>query len=147
MKQFSLKVKINGQRPDFRVFKTFFFGDDFHNCDSDGDAFVVYSRDWTELYMRSRENGQWFDIQCIEKDNFIFKITSDTQENVCRIAYFLAEETKGVILNNENQIINHDDVILKMGNFDLKERLYLAEKSIWRKSSEDNPYPKLQKSE
>ncbi|ATA89153.1 hypothetical protein CAPN001_13090 [Capnocytophaga stomatis] len=145
MQQFSLKVQINEQRPDFRVFKAFFFGDDFHNCDSDGDASPVYSRNWTELYMRSRENKQWFDIQCIEKDNLIFEITSDTEENVYQIAYFLAKETNGTILNDENQIINKDNMFSKMGNFNLEERLHLAEKSIWRKSSKENPYPNLQK--
>lgn len=147
MEQFYLKVEIKEQRPDFRVFKAFFFGDDFHNCDSDGNASPVYSRDWTELYMRSRENNQWFDIQCIEKDNLTFKITSNTEENVYQIAYFLAKETKGVIINRKNQIIDANDVISRMGNFNLEERLLLAEKSIWRKSSKGNPFPNIQKIE
>lgn len=64
-----------------------------------------------------------------------------------QIAYFLAKETKGVIINSKNQIIDANDVISRMGNFNLEEKLLLAEKSIWRKSSKGNPFPNIQKIE
>ena len=50
-----LKVKVKSERPDFRVFACYFFGNDFHSYDSDGNSFPVTSRNWTELYMGSRE--------------------------------------------------------------------------------------------
>ena len=144
--RFSIKVNVNSERPDFRVFGTYFFGDDFHNFDSEGNSFPVSSREWTELYMKSRQNKDlWFDIGWINKEStLILEVTSDKIENVNIIAYFLAKETNGEIFDGTDKPISLDTLKNKMGNFDLKARLLLAEQSIWRKSSETNQYPNLE---
>jgi hypothetical protein len=144
--RFSIKVNVNSERPDFRVFGTYFFGDDFHNFDSEGNSFPVSSREWTELYMKSRQNKDlWFDIGWINKvSTLILEVTSDKIENVNIIAYFLAKETNGEIFDDTDKPISLDTLKNKMGNFDLKARLLLAEQSIWRKSSETNQYPNLE---
>ncbi|NDV60548.1 hypothetical protein [Bacteroides sp. 519] len=141
-----LKVKINSKRPDFRVFGTYFFGDDFHNYDSEGNSFPVSSREWTELYMCSRQiKDLWFDISWINKDDTsILEVTSNKIENVYIIAYFLAKETNGEVFDNTDKSVPLETLKLKMGDFELERRLQLAEQSIWRKSSETNPYPNLE---
>lgn len=142
---FSLKVKVDAERPDFRVFGCYFFGDDFHEYDSEGDSFPVSSRKWTELYMCSREHKNlWFDICWVEKDDkTILKTTSDKIETVNIIAYFLAKETNGTVFDEKNNPVILESLMKNMGNFELESRLLLAEKSIWRKSSEANHYPNL----
>ena len=55
--RFDIKVKINSERPDFRVFASYFFGDDLYNYDSDGNSIPITSKNWTELYMTSRQNS------------------------------------------------------------------------------------------
>lgn len=144
--KFSLKVTVNSERPDFRVFGTYFFGDDFYSFDSEGNSFPVSSREWTELYMKSRQNKDlWFDIGWINKENTsILEVTSDKIENVNIIAYFLAKETNGEIFDDTDKPISLEVLKNKMGNFDLKANLLLAEESIWRKSSEINQYPNLE---
>jgi hypothetical protein len=54
--KFSIKVKVNAERPDFRVFGAYFLGDDFHSYDSEGNSFPVSSGAWTELYMSSHDD-------------------------------------------------------------------------------------------
>ncbi len=145
MKKFSLKVKINSERPDYRVFGAFFFGEDLHNYDGDGNSYPVWSRNWTELYMCSRENGQSFDISPDNEEETILKITAERQEDVNALAYFLAKETNGEILDADNQIIDAETLKSQLGDFDLENRLRLAKESIWRQTSAENPYPNLKK--
>lgn len=138
------KVKVNSERPDFRIFATYFFGDDLYNYDSDGNSIPVTSKNWTELYMRSRQNNDlYFEIWKTNDNPLIFEVTSEKIETANIIAYFLARETKGEILDEKGSIIPMENLIEKMGGFNLIERLKLADKSIWRKATEENPYPNL----
>ncbi|HKO77913.1 MAG TPA: hypothetical protein VJU52_11875 [Flavobacterium sp.] len=142
--RFDIKVKINSERPDFRVFASYFFGDDLYNYDSNGNSIPVTSRNWTELYMTSRQNSNLsFEIRPTDEDPLILEVSSEKAENANIIAYFLARETKGEILKDSNEIISLSSLIEKMGDFNLQERLSLADKSIWRKTTEANPYPNL----
>ncbi len=144
IEEFKLYVEVNYERPDFRVFASYFFGDDLHNYDSDGNSYVVTSRLWTELYMSSRElNNLWFDIYPV-KDRTL-QVKSCNEENVYRVAYFLAKETNGKVTTENDRPIFFEEMIKKMGDFNLERRLEIAEKSIWRKSSFENPYPNLTK--
>ena len=146
MEKFSIQVKINSDRPDFRIFSAYFFGDDFYDYDSDGNSFTVTSRNWTELYMCCRKNSElWFDISRIKSEPLILEVTGQTEQIVNSIAYFLASETNGKILSEE-KIQPIEILINKMGDFDLQERLSLSKKSVWRKATEENPYPNLTKS-
>jgi len=45
------KVKIENERLDFRVFIDLLYGQN-KNIDSDGDSNPVYSRNWTDLYVK-----------------------------------------------------------------------------------------------
>lgn len=139
-----IKVKVNSERPDFRVFATYFFGDNLYNYDSEGDSIPVTSKDWSELYMCSRQDKDLcFDILKTNDNPLIFEVSSEKSETANIIAYFLARETMGEILNEENNIIPMDNLIEKMGTFNLIERLKLADNSIWKKATEENPYPNL----
>ncbi len=141
-KEFKLYVEVNAERPDFRVFVGYFFGDDLHNYDSDGNSYPVTSRLWTELYMSSREvDNLWFDIYQV-KDRTL-QVKSCNEENVYRVAYFLAKETNGKVTTENDEPISLEKMVEKMGNFNLEERLKIAEKSVWRKSSFENLYPNL----
>jgi hypothetical protein len=140
----SINVKINSERPDFRIFGTYFFGNDLYDYDSDGNSIPVTSKNWTKLYMCCRENSNmWFEIEKINDAPCIFKVTSDTEQFTCRIAYFLAIETQGEILTDNYDKQNLSELTEKMGNFDLNAHLLLAKNSIWRKATENNPYPNL----
>jgi hypothetical protein len=139
-----IKVKVNTDRPDFRVFATYLFGDDLHNYDSDGNSIPVTSKNWTELYMCSRQNNELcFEIWKTSENPLIFEVSAEKIEIANIIAYFLARETNGEDLDKESNSIPLEYLIEKMGNFNLKERLKLADKSIWRKATEENPYPNL----
>ena len=139
-----IKVKVNSERPDFRVFASYFFGEDLHSYDSEGDSFPVTSKKWTELYMGSRQESNLnFEICAISENPLVLVVSSKEPENAYRIAYFLARETNGEILDENNGIIPLRNLIKKMGNFNLQERLLLADQSIWRRATEENPYPNL----
>jgi hypothetical protein len=140
--EFELRVKVKGERPDFRVFAIYFFGDERHSYDSDGDSIPVSSRTWTELYMGSRQSpGLSFEIWPSSVDPLVLTVRSEIRENAYRVAYFLARETYGDILNEINKPVDLDHVIDRMGHFDLEARLVLADNCIWRLASDENPYP------
>ncbi len=140
----NIKVKVNLERPDCRVFATYFFGDDLYNYDSEGNSIPVTSKNWTELYMRSRQNKDLcFEIWKTNDNPLIFEVSSEKIETANIIAWFLARETRGEILDEENNIIPMENLEEKMGGFNLAERLKLADESIWRTATEENPYPNL----
>jgi hypothetical protein len=91
----STKVKVHTERPDFRVFATYFFGDDAYDYDSDGNSIPVTSKHWTELYMCSRaDKSLSFEIWKINENPLILEVSSEKVEITNIIAYFLARETK-----------------------------------------------------
>jgi len=144
--KFKVRVKINSERPDFRLFATYLFGDDLHSYDSDGDSYPVNSRVWTELYMTSRQNAELgFAIEKENNEPLIFVVSSDREDITNAVSYFLARETTGEILDDNNRSYPFDILKNKVGNFNLDERLKLADESIWRQSSDKNPYPNLAK--
>ncbi|MDO1451958.1 hypothetical protein Q0590_37160 [Rhodocytophaga aerolata] len=136
---------INGPRPDFRLVESFLWSD-FHNTDTDGNSYNPASRDWTELYIASRENkDEVIDINPINNNPLILEIKASNEILGNRVAYFLAKETLGqVIYKEETDLTDADFLLDKLGsNFNLQEALERAERSIWRKSTLENPYPNL----
>ncbi len=131
-----IEVQINSERPDFRLFWIFLWGEN-HNIDSDGDSWNPASREWSELYMSSREiDNETFDIGKINDDPLVFEVLSNNRDILNRITYFLKRETKGITKDTDETLIQN------MGKgFNLEEALERADKSIWRESSLDNPYP------
>lgn len=145
MEKIILKVKTATEKPDFRVFNAFFFGDDFHNNDSEGDCKEVWDRHWTELYKRCRQDtSKWFDISpANNSDKSILEVSAGEEKDVYAVAYFLAKETQGEVLDIDHNPIALEALTQKIGDFPLQERLALADKSIWQLSSEENPYPNV----
>ncbi len=135
--EYKLLVEVYAERPDFRVFADYFFGTN-HDFDSDGNSYIPTSRLWTELYMRSREvKNLWFDIYQV-RDRTL-QVTSCNEENVYRIAYFLAKETNGKVTTEKDEPIDLEAMPEKMGDFDLEKQLQIAENSVCRNSSFENP--------
>ncbi|QHT70253.1 hypothetical protein GXP67_28190 [Rhodocytophaga rosea] len=145
MLTYKIKVLINGPRPDFRLLKSFIWSD-FHNIDSDGNSFNPASRDWTELYIASRENkNEVIDINPININPLILEIKASSEILGNKAAYFLAKETSGQVMYQEETRLNDADFLLdKLGiDFNIQDALEMSKRSVWRKSSLENPYPNL----
>lgn len=142
-----INVSVNSDRPDFRVFGTFLFGEEDHNYDSEGDSDVVYSRVWTQLYMSSRETELCFSIDKRTDDPLVFEVTSKQESTMYAVAYFLARETYGEVMEKDGNILLLSEVAQLTESFNLKHHLELADHSIWRTTSEENPHPELPESE
>lgn len=144
---YKIDVLVNSDRPDFRVFGTFLFGEEDHKYDSEGDSYEVYSRVWTELYMSSREVELGFSIHKISDDPLTFEVSSAQENIMYAVAYFLARETSGEVVEKDGVILLFSELAELTGDFPLNRRLAIADQSIWRTTSEENPYPELPKSE
>jgi len=143
VKEYIVQVLINGDRPDFRVFSVYLWGDDY-NFDSDGDSYNPASRTWSWLYMASRVVSGYFEISQVPEQSLIFEVRSAYENIVNRAALFLAKETNGQIVHIDNTLLPYQFLSDKLGSdFDLQEALRRADKSIWRQSTLDNPYPNL----
>jgi hypothetical protein len=139
---YKLRVIVNGDLPDFRLFSVYLWGED-HSYDSDGDSYNPASRTWTALYMGSREVSENFEMVQTEEHSAIFEVTSSDEFMVNRAALFLAKETNGQIAGPDDLLHSYHFLTDKLGDFDLRQALERAEKSVWRKSTLDNPYPNL----
>lgn len=140
-------LKTSKNRPDYRLVNTWLWYE-HHNFDSDGNSYNPASRDWTELYMSSRQNSnETIEIYPISEDPLILQISGTTNEMVSRTAYFLGLETNGQLFKDEELLnnIKLEDLKLQIGNFDIEKAIERTNESIWRKSSLDNPYPNLTK--
>lgn len=141
---YKITVLINSSLPDYRLFIDFMWGEG-HNIDSDGDSDNPASRNWTYLYMKSREiENEVFSIDQTVKNSLVYEVTSSNEVIAKRAAYFLAKETNGKIDYND-KMFQIDLFEHELGNdFDLTKALQRAAISVWRKSSLENPYPNLQ---
>lgn len=140
---YKVSITINSGRPDFRVIIAFLWGD-FHNVDSDGDSYNPASTTWTELYMSDRESENCsFELSAISQDPLIFEISSENECLANKVAFFLARETQGNVINNDN-LRAYETLASRLGdNFNLSKALDRADRSVWRNSSLWNPYPNL----
>jgi hypothetical protein len=143
IEEYMVKVLINGDRPDFRVFSVYLWGND-HSFDSDGDSYNPASRSWTWLRMSSRVVSGNFEINQVSEYPLIFEVRSSYEDIINRVALFLAKETNGQIVNVDNTLLPYHFLSDKLGiDFDLAEALKRADLSIWRQSTLENPYPNL----
>jgi hypothetical protein len=141
-----LFLKVNSDRPDFRIIKVFIWGEK-HNTDSDGDSYNPASRTWTQLYIGSREvKGQSIDICPLTSDPLIMKIQSPDKELAKQVTLFLSEETNGEIFADEalRTRLTNDEIKRNINVKDYNQRKLRTKNSIWRQSTLDNPYPNLQ---
>ena len=142
--EYKIKVLVNSDRPDFRLFWIFLWGED-HSIDSDGDSYNPASRTWTWLYMSSRElKNQHFEINQVDENSLTFEVVSENEFLAKRVAFFLSKETNGNICWEDNNIYGFDFLADKLGDdFNLASALRRAYNSIWRKATLENPYPNL----
>lgn len=140
-----LTVMVNDNRPDFRVFWSFLWGDD-HDIDSDGDSYNPASRTWTFLTMASREiSNTRFEIIASRKNSSLFTVCSKNEWITRRVAYFLARETQGTIFQ-EGNLVDPAELAHQLGDdFNLNEALHRADSCIWRQSTLENKYPNRDK--
>jgi hypothetical protein len=143
-KEYSIRIRVNSDRPDFRLFNFFLWGEN-HRFDSEGDSYNPASRTWTSLYMGSREHeGEYFEIAMDSEEPLIFRVTSPIFAIANRVALFLAIETRGSVIDQENKLLPYDSLENDLGgDFYLSEALERAQNSIWRRSTLENPYPNL----
>jgi hypothetical protein len=140
-----LYLRVKGNRPDFRIVKTFIWGE-LHKTDSDGDSNNPASRTWTELYIASREvKNEYVDIYPVTTEPLVLKIQSPDIELTKQVTLFLAEETAGDIFADETLSILLTKVEL-MPSIDFNEYRIRKERtkdSVWRQSTLENPYPNI----
>lgn len=140
-------VRIDGPMPDYRTVISFLWSD-LHNVDSDGDSHNPASREWTELYLRDRENEEdVVEIVPVESESGILRIVSPYRAMSLGVAYFLVHWASGKILDAETKAhLNEKAVIDELEvSFDLLKRIERAEQSIWNQSTLEEPYPNLKK--
>jgi hypothetical protein len=136
-------VKIEGNRPDFRMLAAFLWGD-FHNINSDGNANNPASREWTELTLQNRESPfERVDINPIKTDPLVLKVKSNRRDIAARTAYILAKETNGMVADElESEYKHYRFLISETGDdFNLQDALSRFENSIFAKTTLENPYP------
>ena len=136
-------IEISNERPDFRLVATWLWNGP-HDIDSDGNSDNPASRQWTELYLCSRQNSdEMIDISPVSENPLILRVNGSTSEMVSRAAYFLAVETNGQLFTDEalSNSIGLEDLKLQVGNFDIENAMKRTRESRWRKSSIDKPYP------
>jgi hypothetical protein len=139
-----LRILVNGNRPDFRIFSVFLWGGG-HSVDSDGDSYNPASRSWTWLHMSSRViSGEYFEINQISEQPLIFEVRSPNESIANRVALFLARESTGHIIGIDGSLQPYESLIDKLGHsFDLPKAFERADQSIWRQSTLEKPYPNL----
>ena len=134
------RVRVTGDRPDFRVFIGLLYAD-MHDVDTDGNSIPVYSREWTSLYMKDRESEEpYIEIERAEDERF-FEIESASPRLEELAALYLCEFC-GDLIEANGQRLSSDAV-------DSLDSEYAADlergrASIWHQSSERVPYPNLE---
>lgn len=133
-------VKIDRERPDFRVFIDLLFGRGW-NVDTEGNSHPVNSRTWTSLYIADRTRSEPpVTIEASEGDPCLFQVDSASArlEELAALYLFLCSGFA---------------IVAPEGTLDAAQRLALqtnysveiqrAAEALWHQSSDSNPYPNL----
>lgn len=132
------KVKIIGDRPDFRVFIDLLYGID-RNVDTEGNSNPVNSRKWTDLYIKDRESEDpYVEIVISEDDESFFEVDSKSEYLEELASLYLLEYCGSEIKKGDYQLSKND--IDDLNNKYLKQ-LNRARESVWHSSNDENPYP------
>jgi hypothetical protein len=131
-------VEISKERPDFRVFIDLLYGFG-RNIDSEGNSNPVYSRAWTELYIKDRESDDAaVEIFSTQEQPSIFTVSSSS----CRLeelaALYLFLTCGKSIVGADSKPVNISELKNKYS-----AELVRAANAVWHKSSPDLPYPNL----
>jgi len=132
------KVKVKSKRPDFRVFIDLLYGHN-HNVDTDGDAYPVYSKNWKELFIASREKlNSSIEIIANDQNQELFEISSLEEDLELIGALYLYEYCGSSIIKDDKELSLES--INNLRNKFLIE-LERGRKSIWHESNVNNPFP------
>lgn len=131
-------VKIDRPRPDFRVFIDLLFGPG-RNVDTDGDADIVWSRDWRELYIKDRESdAPPLEIYAAPESPSQFEIKSE-DPRLAELAAVYLHVYCGHTIEYGGASLSRNEVEALQKPY--QQELKRANASIWHESSEKNPFP------
>lgn len=138
-------ISIYKQRPDFRLVIAFLWHDG-QNVDTEGDSYNPASRDWTELYIKNREQpDEIVNISPHRSSPLILIVESNLEYLAARVAYFLAVVTDGRVATDQNGEFAPSEILLsRIGDFDVDAALQRVAKSPFSSPTRDNPYPNLE---
>jgi hypothetical protein len=134
-------VRIDRERPDFRVFIDLLYGPN-RNVDTDGDSNPVSSRTWSFLYVADRESDDpSVEIHASEANSaeFVVESGSSVLEELAALYLFL---TCGESISSQDQAIDLAEIAALRDKY--RVELGRAGASIWHQSSAERPYPNLQ---
>lgn len=130
-------VTVVSDRPDFRCFLDLLYGPG-REVDSDGDANPVYSRSWTFLYARAREN----EAPCVEifasgAGDGAFTIQSDSArlEELAALYLFL---TSGDAISCSGQPLDQAAIERLCETYSVE--LGRADDSVWHETYRSSQY-------
>lgn len=130
-----LNVRVNSARPDFRTFLHLAYGIEA-NVDTDGDAKPVYTREWTYLYMRLREDGAK-PVRAEAVDGDWWAVESDDAALAEVVALYLFEVCGAAIERDGHSVAPETVAAAREAHARALKR---AQGSPWHRSCEDDPY-------
>jgi len=135
-----IEVVIEKERPDFRVMIDLIYGHG-HKVDTDGDSFKVFSRTWTELYIKDRESDDpAIEIYVNENSPNIFEVKCEDEELEKLAALYLFLYC-GLSMKHNGALIDEHHIEALKGEY--ATNLSRANNSVWHSSCESNPYPNI----
>jgi hypothetical protein len=136
-------VEPQGTLPDFRLVVSFLWGDE-HDVDSEGNASSPAARDWTELYLRSRERPEEvIEVVPVEGSGLLV-VESPLEALAARVAFFLATETDGGVAPSAlGPWEKPSSLRPRIGPFSVDDAANRAAASPFRRATLDDPYPNL----
>ncbi|WOI46522.1 hypothetical protein [Acidovorax sp. BLS4] len=133
-------VKIDRERPDFRVFIDLLFGPGWE-VDTEGNSHPVNSRTWTSLYMADRTHKEpSVTIEASEDDPELFEVESASTRLEELAALYLFLCSGSAIVAPDGALIDARRVSLQAS---YSAELQRAAQALWHQSSDSNPYPNL----
>lgn len=133
-------VRIDRDRPDFRVFIDLLFGRGW-NVDTEGNSRPVNSRTWTSLYIADRTRSEPpVTIEASDDDPQVFQVESASARFETLAALYLFLRSGSAIVAPEGALDNNQQLALQAR---YSAELQRAADALWHQSSERNPYPNL----
>lgn len=132
-----------GTRPDFRLVGDFIWGEG-HNCKTDGNAVHPASREWTDLWIRSREvEAPDVEVEPASEDPLVMLVSSESSELAARMALFLQGECSCQVHcdSESGPLVSARELAAATGDFDAAKAWGESKASRWRRATEDDPYP------
>ena len=131
-------VEVDRERPDCRVFIDLLYGHG-RNVDTEGNSIPVYSRAWTEFFIKDRESdAPSVEIYATKDEPSVFAVVSESahSEELAALYLYLASgksiSCQGVELVNVSLLTDKYSTELRRGV-----------NAVWHKSSQELPYPSL----